>query len=186
MIKVKSILVFFFCILFLSISCKKDNDLNPSDALENGYSGTLTVDFTNVLPPFDVSGEVSAEINKQTGEIIFGTTSLTYSGDTIIEDDSKYSRSGTWEINPVGTLSETDKDIIDFDGGITVVNDIQKLYVLNDIGEWELVQEIPINESPFSGFSFSINEAVTEGSKRGISTANGSIFMTLNLLVTLD
>jgi len=120
-------------------------------------------------------------IDKQLGVITIDAGTLSYSGDTIIGDDSRLERSGQWSMNPTGILMGTVGNLtIDIDTDVVVQNDVQRIYAKVD-GEWVLVNETPFNETPYSEFTFDFNEAILNGSTISVSVGTGSILWRLTL-----
>lgn len=178
------LLITFLCINF---SCKKNDDMVPDQILKNNYSGTLTVRNTNTYPEWDKTAQLSVTIDKD-GLVTFGNTTLIYSGETIIDDDSKIERSGSWTIDPTGIL-EQDNDIIyiQVDAGVIVVNDVQKIYAKDNDGNWQLMNETCFDSEPNSDLSFIFSEAETGGgSIISADSQTGSLTWTLVLAVALD
>ena len=173
------LLITFLC---MNLSCKKNDDMVPDQILKNSYSGTLTVRNTNTYPEWDKTAQVGVTIDKD-GLVTFGNTSLTYSGDTIINDDSKIERSGSWTIDPTGIL-EQDNDIvyIQVDAGVSVVNDVQKIYAKDNDGNWQLVNETNFDSTPNSDLSFVFNDAETGGGSI-ISADSGTASLTWTLVL---
>lgn len=192
----KSILKFSFLLMvtiaLLLSACSKDKKTEDNNtegtSLKCNFDGFLDVKYTNVYPPWDVSTRLDVRLDKDMFTILFETGSLSYSGDTIIGDDSKIERSGSWELEPVGFLKVSGDDIlIETDGGVNVVNDIQRIYAKDqNTGNWLLVNETDLSSNPDATLCFSLNEATTGGSKNGISTGTGSISFTLHLLEALN
>ncbi|MCD4794879.1 MAG: hypothetical protein K8R54_16715 [Bacteroidales bacterium] len=178
------LLITFLCI---NLSCKKNDDMVPDQILKNNYSGTLTVRNTNTYPEWDETAQVDVTIDKD-GLVTFGNTSLTYSGEKIIDDDSKIVRSGSWTIYPTGILEQHNDIIyIQVDAGVSVVNDVQQVYEKDDLGNWILLYEVNYTGNPNSDLSFIFDDAETGGgSTCGITADTGSIIWTLLLTVTLD
>jgi len=177
------------CIILLSlflitaVSCKKEEDPNiiPDPLLDNNYRGSLYVKWTNTLPPWSATTSMDVFIDKQLGVITIDAGTLSYSGDTIIGDDSRLERSGQWSMNPTGILMGTVGNLtIDIDTDVVVQNDVQRIYAKVD-GEWVLVNETPFNETPYSEFTFDFNEAILNGSTISVSVGTGSILWRLTL-----
>jgi len=184
-IKITSGFVILFCLF--QVSCNKDEkkDEEESSMLQNDYTGYLTVRYSNVYPPWDVSTNIDVNISKEMETILFESGTLSYSGDTIIgNDDSRIVRSGSWQIQPVGFLEKAGDDVqIEVDGGVSVVNDVQKIYAKNpSTGQWQLVFETDISAEPNADLVFSLQEAETTGSTIAVNEELGSIVWTLNLL----
>jgi len=178
-------LIFTVLVIF-TLSCKKDKDEeNDVDLLSTNYSGHMEIYFSNTYPPFSASTQVEATIDKDLEVILFETGTLSYSGDTIIDGDSRITRAGNWIIEPVGFLVKAGDDIrIDVDAGITIVSDIQKIYAWDDV-QWVLVSEVDFASTPNADIFFSLNDAVTEGSTMQLVLSTGSIRFSLYLTPTL-
>ncbi len=180
-------LALLLLIVFAS-SCKKETDTDEDLGLTTNYTGWLDISFTSTLPPFDAFERIPATLDKDLEVILFEAGSLSYSGDTIIEDDSKIERIGSWSIQPVGFLEKAGDDVqIDASIGITVVSDIMKVYAKDQSsGNWILVNETDMGPAvPNSDVTFSLNEAETNGSVIQVSTSSGSISFSLYLTSTL-
>ena len=178
-------LIFLMFLSFLIIlSCKKKEESNmiPDPVLTNDYQGQLFVRYTNTLPPWDVSTTMDVHIDKEFGLVTINGGSLSYSGDTVINNSSRLVRSGQWSMNPTGIMME-DAGIkyIDVDAQVTVQNDVQRIYAKNNEGNWQLVNETPFNETPYSVVSFGFDEAVLNGSYQSLVLATGSIVWRLTL-----
>jgi hypothetical protein len=183
---------FTFCLplilLFLNFSCSKDEDEKvPDQLLEHDYAGTMTVRYTNVYPEWDETASMEVEIDKEMGLINFEGTTLNYSGETVINNDSKIERSGSWGIDPAGRL-EKDKGVITIpvDAGVTVINDIQRVYARDNDGKWQLMNETPFDSEPNSDLVFGLAEAETGGSVVSAESEAGSIIWTLYLTVDIE
>jgi hypothetical protein len=178
----------FMLLFMLSSGCKKDREDEPAeDLITTNYTGWLDVYFSNTVPPFEASTQIDVDIDKDLDMILFETGTLSYSGDTIIGDDSKIERTGNWIIEPTGDMEKAGTDVhINVDGGITIVSDIQKIYAKSN-GNWILVNETDFASSPNADIFFSLNEAlVGNGSVVQVTTPGGSIRFTLHLLAKLD
>jgi hypothetical protein len=182
------LLILFFCIGLLG--CKKEvpaPDMSPETWFENSYVGFLTVNYSNVYPEWDVSTQMNVEIDKTIGSITISNGSLNYDGETLISDDSKITRSGSWDLIPVGTLDDT-REYLTIEANLTTVNDIQRIYAKDDKGNWVMVNETDFsNQSPYSSLTFNMTDTqFDEGSIVSEATAYGSIIWTLYLTVKLD
>ncbi len=174
----------FTLISILYLGCDKSNPDNDNNdvKLDYNYSGFLNIRYTNTLPEWDVSTQISADIDKDLGVILFDSGILSYSGETMTEDDSKISREGTWNINPTGFFKQIgDSILIEVDGGVTVVNDVQKIWGKDDKGQWILLNETTFNETPDAQLVFSLIEAQLNGSIVSVEETTGSITWTLGL-----
>jgi len=125
------LLLTLFCITLFS--CKKQ-------ALTNSYIGELHLDYTNTYPEWSVSESMNVKINKD-ALITIESGTVTYSGETLISDDSKIERSGHWNMSPNGQFADGSKENIEIDAVISVLNDITKIYAKDDSGNWILVQQ---------------------------------------------
>jgi len=159
----------------------------PDPILEHDYAGFMKVRYTNTYPEWDVSTQVDVNIDKEFGLVDFGNATLNYSGETIINDDSKIERSGSWTINPSGRLEE-DKGTINIpvDAGVVVVNDVQKIYARDNNGDWILMNQTNFDSEPNSDLVFELTEAETGGSVVTAETEAGSITWSLHLTVDID
>ena len=175
------ILILLSCIIIFGCKKKEEPDMEIEPVLENDYEGTLLVHYTNTLPPWSVSTSMNVNIYKDLGTITVDQGILSYSGDTIIQGDSRLKRTGEWVMNPFGTVGKVGDQIrIEIDAQVTVQNDVQQIYALVD-GNWELVNETPFNESPNADLAFDLNDAVINGSIVQVVVATGSIKWTLLL-----
>jgi hypothetical protein len=177
------IFLMFLSFLFM-LGCKKKEAPNmiPDPVLTNDYQGQLYVRYTSTLPPWDVSTTMNVHIAKDLGVVTIDGGTLSYSGDTIINGDSRLVRSGEWAMNPNGILMEdAGRKYIDVDAQVTVQNDIQRIYAKDNDGNWVLVNETPFNETPYSVVSFDFDDAETNGSYQSLVVATGSIIWRLTL-----
>ena len=177
-------------LLCMGLSCsknEKEDDMVPDQIQEHSYIGTLTVKNTNTYPEWDETAQVDVTIDKEMGLVTFGHTTLTYSGETIINNDAKIERSGSWTIDPTGRL-EQDGDVVyvQVDAGVSVVNDIQKIYAKNNQGNWQLVNQTSFDSTPNSDLSFKLDDAVINGSVISADSGIASLTWTLRLSVALD
>lgn len=165
-------------------SCKKKEEPNmvPEPMLENNYTGTLNVFYKNTLPPWAVSTTMNVEVDKQLGVMTIDQGTLSYTGDTIIQGNSRLQRTGQWTMVPLGTFM-MDNNIISIkvDGGVYVQNDVQRIYAKDNDGSWVLVSEVTFNETPNADLIFDFNDAQINGSTCGVTVATGSILWTLTL-----
>lgn len=157
--------------------------MDPDPILTNDYQGHLFVQYTNTLPPWDVSTTMNVHIDKELGVVTIDNGTLSYSGDTIIQNDSRLVRSGEWAMYPIGTLMEdAGSKYMDVDAQVTVQNDVQRIYAKDNDGNWVLVNETPFNETPYSVVSFDFDDAVLNGgSYQSLVVATGSIIWRLTL-----
>ena len=186
--KKNNLLLSLLSLVFLSFliiqSCKKKEEPNmiPDPVLTNDYQGQLFVRYTSTLPPWDVSTTMDVHIDKEFGLVTIDGGSLSYSGDTVIDNNSRLVRSGQWGMNPTGILMEdASRKYIDVDAQVTVQNDVQRIYAKDNEGNWQLVNETPFNETPYSVVSFDFDEAVLNGSYQSLVVATGSIVWRLTL-----
>ena len=115
-------------------------------------------------------------IDKDLGIIDIDNCILSYSGETIINDDSKIERIGQWKIAPEGIIMEdAGRTHIDINANVIVQNDVQRIYAKDNDGNWVLVSEVPFNETPYSILSFDFDDEVIMGSVAGVSNEYGSI-----------
>ncbi len=168
------LLLTLFCTIL--VSCKKQT-------LTNNFEGTLRLDYTNTYPEWSVSESMDVTVNKD-ALITVESGTVTYSGETLMSDDSKIVRSGQWNMSPKGQFEDGSNENIEIDAVVSVVNDITKIYAKDDSGNWVLVQETNNTESPDSDLSFNLNDAVV-GSVCGTTVQTGSIVWTLTLIPTL-
>lgn len=181
-------LMFLMFLMFLSflviLGCNKKEEPNmvPDPILTNDYQGQLFVQSTNMLPPWNVSTTMDVFIDKELGAVTIDGGTLSYSGDTIINDDSRLVRSGEWAMYPIGTLMEdAGRKYMDVDAQVNVQNDVLSVYAKDDNGNWVLMYETPFNETPYSVVSFDFDEAVLNGSYQSLVVATGSIIWRLTL-----
>ena len=123
------------CALFLlgilAAGCSKKENDDP--VFETGYSGLLEVVYTNTYPVWTT--ETSVEVNiSPSGKVVIEPGTLSYSGELITED-SKITRSGTWQMAPEGeVLNKAGATYITVDPGITVINDVTRIYAKDNSG----------------------------------------------------
>ncbi len=176
------ILILLSCVILTSCKEKEEPIPVPDPVLENDYVGSLHVKYTNVYPQWSVSTSMMVHIDKDLGIIDVDNCTLSYSGETIISDDSKIARSGQWEIVPTGILMEdAGRNYIDIDANVIVQNDVQRIYAKDNNDNWVLVSEVPFNETPYSILSFDFDDAVIMGSVSAVANEFGSITWTLTL-----
>ncbi len=172
------------------VSCKKEkeeeNEIPAADeVLDNNYSGSLSVNFTNQLPEFSVEETMAVSIDKF-GLVTIDNGTLDYYGETLVSDDSKIERSGQWSMAPTGILmTEGGQNYLKVDAHITINYDNQKVYAKNNQGEWQLVAEIPYSGTPSSILNFDFEGAYLneEGSVVQVQSELGSIIWRLLLVV---
>jgi predicted outer membrane repeat protein len=142
-------------------------------------SGYLKVEFSCTYPVWSVQSVMNVDVNPD-GNIQIGTGTLQYSGE-VETDESKYTRSGMWQLFPVGVVeNDVNETYVVINPEISVDYDITRLYINGAL----------FLEAPFSGaiddspVTFSYNEATTNsgGSIEGVSDAGGSIIWTLRLI----
>lgn len=105
----------------------------PDNWLEHSYLGTLTVQYTNTYPEWNESAVMDVDIDKQTGLINFSGTILSFSGETLISVDSKITRSGSWNINPLGLLINDEGTVYVQVDAQVVVNSEYRSYMLKPV-----------------------------------------------------
>ncbi len=160
--------------------CGSSNNATGPDpeVLDNNYSGTLHLNFSNTFPEFDESTSVSVEVDKY-GNMTFGTGTLDYSG----EDDNgeiKIKRTGTLTIQPNGEyISETGNEHLAVNEN-TTVNEHMQTWVW-DGSEWQPYMDENITATWNGGLVFDLDEAATIGSVCEITNSQGSIVWTLTL-----
>ncbi len=171
--------------LFLFYACHHDDQPEP-DLLPANYEGTLEVTYSNVYPPWTVTKEMDVNIEKVHGNITIAGCTLAYSGDTIIDNDSKIERSGQWQINPTGkiTISGDDK-YISVNAHVTVQNDVTRIYGKDNDGNWVLLTETNNSETPNSDLVFKLSDAIVDGSTVGFNTPGGGLIWTMLVLPNL-
>ena len=176
------ILILSSCMILTNCKEKEESNMIPDPVLENDYVGSLHIEYTNAFPQWSVSTSMMVHIDKDLGIIDIDNCTLSYSGETIINDDSKIVRSGQWEIIPVGTLmQDAGRNYIDINANVIVQNDVQRIYAKDNNNNWVLVSEVPFNETPYSILSFDFDDAVIMGSVAGVANEYGSITWTLTL-----
>ncbi|MBN2040217.1 MAG: hypothetical protein JW864_09265 [Spirochaetes bacterium] len=153
------------------------------ETLDNSYTGTLTLHYTNTIPFFDKTTSVSASVSDE-GLILFGTGTLTYSGEYELAGQSKIKREGTLNLAPYGYLEEPDDIIYVVVNENTAYSDTYTQWIWNDdTSEWVLYSGTPITSTGVwnGGLTFVFEDAETTGSTVGTSTSMGSIMWTLTL-----
>ncbi|MBN2612372.1 MAG: hypothetical protein JXB00_12505 [Bacteroidales bacterium] len=177
-------------ILAFATGCTKKDPPNmaPDNWLERSYLGVLTINYTSVYPEWNVSATMDVTIDKEMGDVMVSSTTLNYSGETIIDEDGKIERTGSWELVPTGRLEGTWEDRYVFiDAGIIIQNDVQKIYAKDDQGNWQLVSTVDFSGAePNSDLTFDFDEANSSGSVISVASAAGSITWTLHLMPALD
>ena len=177
------------CMLFTA--CEKEEDppdMTLEDWDEHNFSGTLTVYYTNVYPEWNVSEQMTVSIDGPLAIITISGTTLSYSGETLVSDDSKITRSGSWLIEPVSHFEgDPDDPDIFVDANITIQNDVQRIYAKDDHGNWIQVNEVDFSGlTPDSDLTFRFADALwANGSVVSVSTATGSITWRLDLLTSI-
>lgn len=186
LLQISALIILSFIII---LSCKKTEEepnMIPDPILDQSYQGALYVTYTSTLPPWSVSTSMDVFLDKELGVFTIDHGTLSYSGDTIIQEDSKMVRSGQWKMYPIGTLMEdAGRKYIDIDVQLEVQNDILQIYAKDNNGNWVLVNETPFNETPYSVVSFDFADATTNSSTVSIQAAGGSIIWTLALMPVL-
>jgi hypothetical protein len=177
------------CLLLAGCEKKEDPpDMAPENWLERSYIGILTVQYTSVYPEWDVSTQMDVVIDKELGAVTIDNATLDYSGETLVSDDSKIERSGSWGLYPTGRLEGTwDDRYVFIDAGIVIQNDMQKIYAKDDEGAWQLVSSLDFSGSePNSDLTFDFDDAIINGSIISVTTNAGSLTWTLYLTPALD
>ena len=180
------ILISTVCIFFSA--CKKDEapDVPLDDWSESNYSGTLEVVYKNSYPEWNVSTQMDVSIDGPLAYILIEGATLSYSGETLVSNDSKIKRSGSWVMNPVSHFEgDMDHPTIYINAQITIQNDIQQIYAKDNNGNWVLVNETDFSgETPYSELYFSFDDALL-GNGSVVSDPTGSIIWTLRLVVDI-
>ena len=171
----------------LVFSCKKDKDKPipvPDPVLESSYDGTLVVQFINTIPPWnETSIGMEVFIDGEFGVVDIADGSLAYTGDTIINNDSRIERTGFWNMYPLGSLrTEGGIDYLDVNAQIIVVGDVQHVYAKDNNDNWVLVSTFNFTGSPNSDLAFVLQDAINTSSVVSASTGTGSITWTLSLI----
>lgn len=149
--------------------------------LDNNYTGTLHLRFTNTFPAFDESTQVAVEIDKY-GGVTFETGTLSYEGEDAIDGQSKLRRSGTLTLAPYGNVFHANGDIIiEVDENTSFNERFQQWAWDKQTFTW-----IPVMDENFSGtwnggLGFYLGDAATTGSTVGVTNAQGSVIWTLTL-----
>ena len=148
--------------------------------LSNEYTGFLQLRITNTYPAFDETTQADVEINKY-GEVTFGTGTLSYNADDN-NGQSRIVRIGTIQLNPSGYYFDNNgADFIGVDENATINENLIVYYW--DGTQWVEALNENINETWNSGYAFSINDAVINGSIIQVVTAQGSVTWGLYLVV---
>ena len=150
--------------------------------LDNDYTGTLYLRFTNTFPEFDASTQVAVDIDKY-GGVTFGTGTLSYEG----EDDNgqaKIKRSGTLTLVPYGNVFHANGDIIVEVDENTSYNERFQQWVW-DGTTWNQVMDKTVSGTWNGGLGFYLDDAETGGSTVGVTNSQGSIIWTLALTPTI-
>jgi len=187
-INLLKILALLFLSFLTVLSCKKKEEPNmvPDPILNSNFKGRLTVVSTNTLPPWNVTTFMNVQIEKQFGTVSIDNGTLSYSGDTIIQNNSRLQREGEWSMYPIGEL-KNDGGImkVEINAQVNVQNDVQRIYAKDDSGNWVLVNTLNFEETPYSTFTFDFEDAMLQGSVVGVSVPTGSIFWTLTISPSL-
>ncbi len=166
-------IILLLCFL-IATACKKETTKKVEAS-----SGYLKVEFTCTYPPWSVQSVMNVEIDSE-GNIDIDPGVLQYSGE-VETDETRYTRSGTWQISPVGDIERSgDETYVVVDPDIFVDNDITRLYV-DGILFLEQPYSVVIDDSPVT-FSYSEATANPAGSIEGVSDAGGSIIWSLKLI----
>ncbi len=186
----QSIVIFYaLVILIMFIGCaKKENDMAPENWLERSYYGTLMVRYTSVYPEWDVTAQMDVVIDKELGAVTVSDATLSYSGETVIDADSKIERSGSWEMYPIGRLEGTlDDRYVFIDAGVNVMNDVQNIYTKDNQGNWQLVNTLDFSGAePNADLTFDFDDAIISGAVINATSNAGSLTWTLLLTPALD
>lgn len=170
----------FVAILLAMPGCGGSNNATGPEpgVLDNSYTGTLHLNFSNVFPEFDESSSVSVEVDKQ-GNMTFGTGTLNYSG----EDDNgemKIKRTGTLTIAPNGEyINEAGNEHFAVNEN-TIVNEHMQTWYW-DGSVWQLYMDENITVTWNGGLIFDLDDAATTGSVCEVTNSQGSIIWTLTL-----
>ena len=179
---VTSLLVLALAALLILPGCsKKDEEEetgnNGNSNVPTTYTGTLALYFTNSMPPMYADDKMDVFIDKN-GEVTIDIGIIQYSGEIVIEDDSKIERSGLWEMTPTGSLvNQGGQQWVKINAHIEVIDDIQKIYAKDNNGQWQLMYEVSANVTPNSELAFPLNDCILNdlGAKIEVSNEMGSI-----------
>ncbi len=161
-------------------TCKKDDDENK-DVFENNYSGEFFTDFDNEVPPWSVRSNFMEVDVKQNGDVTIADGTLFYSGDTIIQDQSKIERYGEIQFSPVAWHEMINGKLhIVVDPSMTVT-DHQKYYVKNSAGDWTIYNEMDNTVSINDELIFPLTDAVDAEATVESTDQFGSFKYTLKL-----
>ncbi|MDT8308940.1 MAG: hypothetical protein RQ866_05380 [Bacteroidales bacterium] len=161
-------------------TCKKDDDENK-DVFENNYSGEFFTDFDNEVPPWSVRSNFMEVNVKKNGDVSIADGTLFYSGDTIIQDQSKIERYGEIEFSPVAWHEMINGKLhIVVDPAMTVT-DHQKYYVKDSGGNWTIYNEMDNTVSINDELIFPLTDAVDTEATVESTDQFGSFKFTLKL-----
>lgn len=152
--------------------------------LDNDYTGTLYLRFTNTFPEFDESTQVAVEIDKY-GGVTFETGTLSYEGEDQ-DEQVRIRRSGTLTLAPYGNVFHANGDIIiEVDENTSFNERFQQWVWDKQTSTW-----IPVIDENFSGtwnggLGFYLGDAETEGSTVSVTTGQDSVIWTLTLAATI-
>jgi len=171
----------------LSVQCdKKEDKMAPDNWLEHNYAGTLVVRYVSEYPEWDVSTTMDVVIDKELGAVTISQGTLSYSGETIIDEDGKIIRSGSWSLYPTGYLTNPDDPYVYIDGGVVIENDEQKIYAKDNSGVWHLVSTVKYDAVPNADLAFNLDDAVLDGATIQAGGPPSFTSWTLYLTVGLD
>lgn len=178
--KIILILLSASVVIFCFDGCKdKDDDPDPNPTLlEHFYEGDLVIFYSNAFPEFEATTSISVEVNRY-GDMTFEQGTLFYSG-TSDNGQAKLQREGELTIAPYGeTIKNGDEIMFEVDEN-TVVVETYKMWVW-DGQQWIIQVDESITDTWNNGLSFTLAEAVEEGSENIISNANGTLRWTFYL-----
>lgn len=176
----------FFLLLittFIFVGCNKDDDPDqePTPVLDKDYSGQLSVNYMNTMPPWSASTTMNVQIEKTQGNITIVAGTLTYSGDSI-NATNKIERSGQWNMTPLGELKANGNTFdVEINAQVVVQNDVKKIYGKDFDGNWVLESEENFNNPPNSNLIFNFDDATSNGSIVTETTDSTSVAWTLTL-----
>lgn len=176
----------FFLLLittFIFVGCNKDDDPDqePTPVLDKDYSGQLSVNYMNTMPPWSASTSMNVQIEKTQGNITIVAGTLTYSGDSI-NATNKIERSGQWNMTPLGELKANGNTFdVEINAQTVVQNDVQKTYGKDFDGNWVLEAEENFDNPPNSNLVFNFDDATSLGSIVTETTDSTSVTWTLTL-----
>lgn len=165
-------------------ACKKDEEKDKQ--FETGYTGQLKVTWESSYPYWSVTSTMKVEISTEKIVVIEPNT-LVYSGEKIVSDDSKLTRSGWWDMSPTGKVVENVDQwgtYIYVDPHIFVMEDVTRVYAKDNYGNWVLVGTAPYMGDSQGELAFRFDLATTDdfGHSIGVQESTGSITWTLTLM----